>query len=61
MNPVLKKTIGVILLLAGLFALVTPLTPGSGLIFVGLELLGIRILFVEKIKARLKGRTKKQE
>ena len=62
MNPrlkiILKKTAGVILLLAGIFALLTPLTPGSGLIFVGLELLGIRLLFVEKIKEKLKNRKK---
>lgn len=50
----MKKILGVIFLLAGLFALLTPLTPGSGLIFVGLELLGIRLLFIEKIKGWLK-------
>ena len=56
MNPALKKAVGVILLLAGLFALLTPLTPGSGLIIVGLELLGIRILFLERVKGWLKPR-----
>ena len=48
----LKKIIGVLLIIIGLAALFTPFTPGSWLIFVGLELLGFRILFWDKIKAR---------
>ena len=43
-RPKVKKTIGVIFILAGLFALITPLTPGSWFAFVGLELLGVRVL-----------------
>lgn len=46
----IKKTIGVLLIIIGLLALVTPLTPGSWLIFIGLEFIGIRILFWDKIK-----------
>ncbi|MEK7200588.1 MAG: hypothetical protein AAB672_00440 [Patescibacteria group bacterium] len=49
-RPKVKKTIGVILILIGLTALVTPLTPGSWLAIIGLELLGIRILFLDKFK-----------
>lgn len=41
---ILKKTAGVLLLILGIAALITPLTPGSWLIFVGLELLGLRLL-----------------
>lgn len=40
----LKKTAGILLLIIGLAALVTPLTPGSWLMFIGLELLGLRLL-----------------
>jgi hypothetical protein len=47
-----KKTIGILLIVIGLLALVTPFTPGSWLIFVGLELFGFRILFWDKIKSR---------
>lgn len=47
----LKKSFGAILIIIGMLALVTPFTPGSWLIFIGLELLGIRILFWHKIKA----------
>jgi len=48
---VVKKIAGVLLIVVGLLALVTPFTPGSWLIFVGLEFIGIRIAFWDKIKA----------
>jgi uncharacterized protein YqgC (DUF456 family) len=48
----LKKTIGILLIIVGILALVTPFTPGAWLIFVGLEFMGIRVLFWDKIKAR---------
>lgn len=51
-KPILKKAFGVLLIIIGLAALVTPFTPGSWLVFVGLELLGFRMLFWNKIKAR---------
>ena len=53
-NPKFKKAVGVVLILVGLAALVTPLTPGSWLIFIGLELLGLRFLLLDKLKTRLK-------
>ncbi len=46
-----KKIIGIVLIIIGMLALITPFTPGSWLIFVGLEFLGFRILFWDKIKA----------
>lgn len=49
-RPKIKKIIGVILILIGLAAFFTPLTPGSWLAVIGLELLGIRILFLDKFK-----------
>lgn len=49
-KPKIKKTIGVILILVGFVALITPFTPGSWLIFVGFELLGLRILLSDKLK-----------
>jgi hypothetical protein len=42
MKVIIKKIIGVILIIVGLVALFTPLTPGSWLALIGLELLGIR-------------------
>ncbi len=49
-NPKIKKVVGVILILIGLAALVTPLTPGSWLALIGLELLGARFVFSDKLK-----------
>lgn len=48
--PRIKKVIGAALILIGFIALVTPLTPGSWIAIIGLELLGIRILFLDKLK-----------
>ena len=47
-----KKINGVVFIVLGLLALFTPFTPGSWLIFIGLELLGIRVLFWDKIKSK---------
>ncbi len=43
-------TIGVILVLLGLLALFTPFTPGSWLVPIGLEVLGLRILLENRIR-----------
>jgi hypothetical protein len=43
-NPRLKMLIGLFFIALGLLALITPLTPGSWLVFIGLEFIGIRIL-----------------
>jgi hypothetical protein len=48
----LKKILGVFCLVFGLFALVTPLTPGAWLIFVGIELLGLTFLLPHPIRSR---------
>jgi hypothetical protein len=48
MKTIIKKVIGVILIIIGLAALFTPLTPGSWLALIGLELLGIRLLFFRR-------------
>lgn len=47
---VLKRVIGILLLILGVAALVTPLTPGAWLIFVGMELLGIGFLIPSGIR-----------
>ncbi len=51
-RPKLKRVLGIVFVIVGFFALVTPLTPGGFLFFVGLELLGLRILFFEKLFKR---------
>lgn len=54
-----KKALGVIAIIVGLLGLVFPILPGWILIFVGLELLGIQILFVERIKEYVKNKIKR--
>jgi hypothetical protein len=53
MNPILKnilkKTIGVIFIVWGLIALVTPFTPGSWLAIIGLQMLGFGFLLENRI------------
>ena len=49
-RPRLRKSIGWILVVVGFLALVTPLTPGGILFFLGLELVGLRTVAGEKIK-----------
>ncbi len=49
MKSIVKKVVGVILIIVGLAALLTPLTPGSWLALIGLELLGVRLLIEKKL------------
>jgi hypothetical protein len=49
MTVIIKKTIGVILIIVGLAALFTPFTPGSWLALIGLELLGVRKFIFRKV------------
>ncbi len=50
---ILKHALGVVLIIIGFVALVTPLTPGAWLMFVGLELIGVRLTIWDKIKMRI--------
>jgi drug/metabolite transporter (DMT)-like permease len=43
-----RKIFGVALIIFGLFALVTPLTPGAWLALIGMELLGFHTLWGRK-------------
>jgi hypothetical protein len=45
-----KKLVGVVLIILGFLALITPFTPGSWLIFVGLGWLGVRLAIWDRIK-----------
>lgn len=51
MERITKKVVGVILILVGFLSLITPATPGSWLILVGLEFLGLRLLLNDKLEA----------
>jgi protein-S-isoprenylcysteine O-methyltransferase Ste14 len=49
MKTVTRKAVGVVLVILGLAALLTPFSPGSWLILIGLEFLGLRILLENKL------------
>lgn len=49
-RPRTKKIVGWVLVVFGFIALVTPLTPGGLLFFIGLEVLGVRFIGTERIK-----------
>ena len=43
-NIALRKIVGVVLIILGVLALLTPFTPGSWLAFIGLGLLGFKLV-----------------
>ncbi len=51
MLRILRITVGIILVVVGIFALVTPLTPGAWVGLIGLELLGFGFLIPKKLRA----------
>ncbi|MFH1112114.1 MAG: PGPGW domain-containing protein [Patescibacteria group bacterium] len=55
-NSPANKIFGVFLIIIGVVAFVTPLSPGSWLIFIGLGLLGVRLAFWERFKVILKAK-----
>jgi uncharacterized membrane protein HdeD (DUF308 family) len=44
----LRKTVGVLLIIFGLFAFIMPLVPGAVLALVGLQLIGVRLAFFDR-------------
>lgn len=48
-RPRLKKTVGWMFVAIGVVALVAPVIPGAPLVFIGFELLGFRLLFIDKL------------
>lgn len=49
-HPKGRKIIGIFLIIIGLLSIITPFTPAGFLLIVGLEALGLRALFWDKIK-----------
>lgn len=45
-----KKILGILLVVFGLIALLVPFFPFAWVVFVGFELLGVRVIFGDKIK-----------
>lgn len=49
MQKILKIALGVVLIILGVVAVLTPFSPGSWLALIGLEILGLRLIFQRKI------------
>ena len=59
-NPKIRKVTGVILVVIGLLSIITPLTPVGFLLVLGLEILGVRVLFWDKLKKWFKKEQSKE-
>jgi membrane protein implicated in regulation of membrane protease activity len=53
MRKSLRIILGVVLIILGLAALLTPFSPGSWLALIGLEYLGLRVLLQRKLLSLL--------
>lgn len=49
-NPKISKVFGMVFIIIGLFSLITPFTPLGILFFIGLEFLGVRTKYWQKLK-----------
>lgn len=53
MRRVLRIALGILLMILGVVALLTPFTPGSWLALIGLELLGLRLVLERRLVSLL--------
>jgi len=60
MKKIVKIPIGIICIILGFLALITPATPGSWLILIGLEILGLGFLLEGIVGRFLKGKNKER-
>ena len=60
MKKIVKIPIGIICIILGFLALITPATPGSWLILIGLEILGLGFLLEGTLSRFLKGKNKQR-
>ncbi len=51
-NLKVNKFVGLFLVVFGFIGIITPFTPWGFLFFVGLEIMGVRLLFVDKFKKK---------
>lgn len=54
----LKKIIGSFLIILGIIGLIFPILPGWIFIFIGLEFMGINLIFFDKIKEYVRKKLK---
>jgi hypothetical protein len=60
MKKPLRIGIGILLMVLGILAALTPCSPGSWLALIGLEVLGIRLLFQRKLMLLLPAKYRKR-
>ncbi|MDH7598837.1 MAG: PGPGW domain-containing protein [Sedimentisphaerales bacterium] len=53
MKRIIRTLLGIVLIALGLIAAITPLTPGSWLVPIGLEILGMRLVVQRRLLAML--------
>jgi len=54
LRPRLKKTLGIFFIILGVLAVIAPIIPGAPIVFIGLELLGLKLVFLDRIKSRFR-------
>ncbi len=52
LRPRLKKTIGWFLVVLGGVAVILPVVPGAPIVIIGLELVGMRLIFMDRLLKR---------
>jgi len=57
-NKKVKKIAGITLVVIGVLSIITPFTPVGFLLILGLEILGVRFLFWDKVKSWFKKKPK---
>ncbi len=57
-RPTLRRIAGVLLIVGGVLGLIMPIMPGIIFLVLGLELFGIRLLFVDRVVERVRGKKK---
>ena len=58
MKKIFRKTLGIILIVLGFLALITPFSPGSWLMLIGLEILGFGFLLEGRLSRFLRDKFK---
>jgi len=56
MRRAFRIILGIVLIILGVLAALTPFSPGSWLALIGLEILGLRMLFQRKLFSLLPGK-----
>jgi uncharacterized membrane protein YbaN (DUF454 family) len=52
-RPRTRKVVGWFLVVFGIIGLIAPIIPGAPILYFGLEVLGLRIVFMDKIKDKI--------